>query len=835
MAIDAGIVSAYGFAVAHGYTGTPEQFGEDQANFAANAQQVREDKETVEELVESIPPDYTTMVEAVDDITEATSQNGNFIISPGTGTSSAILNVTSGSNANTASGDYSYAEGFHTSAAGANSHAEGDRSTASGESSHAEGTSTTASGRISHAEGLGTIANHVAQRASGAYNVADPSTAAATAKGNYIEIVGNGTSNSNRSNARTLDWSGNEVLAGNLTASGGSITVGQTTFTENQLSGVVAAPAMIAPAYSATNTYAVGDYVTYNDALYRCKTAISTAEAWTAAHWEAAKVGPDLKDLKSSVNLENEYGVNLTLLPITSINNYYGITVAKVNSNTYRVSGTATATINVTIGTFQQVNGKTYHFRNNASTAYTSSVYIYLYGADGTNWIKTDYNWTATETKDIAYRLYVGDGQTVDFTIQPLYYTNESNIDLDTYAKATREQVDQIITYNPHYNMEFGSIALSNNPPAYGNSNSRVRTMEKVTIQMAKNDVISVDTTGIVFAIGWKNRSGQWRNSNGWVTKYTLPEDGDAVIVARYSTETTIASVDDISSHIIITRHNSLYGEYGANVIKNKRRNFFIKTISHRGFSRYAPENTLIAYKLSSYMGFDAVETDVRFTSDGVPVLLHDATINRTARNADGTTISDTINIADITYEQALTYDFGIHRGTQFAGTKIPTFEEFIILCKKLSLKPYVEIKDGTGTHISDMYNIVKKCAMLKNTTWVAYSWTDLEAMKNTYSSARIGLIGDMTSSTITTLNSLKTDDNEVFMNADISHLTSQNILDLIDADIPLEVFTINSITTANNLDPYISGIATDFYNLGYEIYSLNMDDVFGTRTVVIQ
>jgi len=301
MAIDAGIVSAYGFAVAHGYTGTPEQFGEDQANFAANAQQVREDKETVEELVESIPPDYTTMVEAVDDITEATSQNGNFIISPGTGTSSAILNVTSGSNANTASGDYSYAEGFHTSAAGANSHAEGDRSTASGESSHAEGTSTTASGRISHAEGLGTIANHVAQRASGAYNVADPSTAAATAKGNYIEIVGNGTSNSNRSNARTLDWSGNEVLAGNLTASGGSITVGQTTFTENQLSGGVAAPAMIAPAYSATNTYAVGDYVTYNDALYRCKTAISTAEAWTAAHWEAAKVGPDLKDLKSSL------------------------------------------------------------------------------------------------------------------------------------------------------------------------------------------------------------------------------------------------------------------------------------------------------------------------------------------------------------------------------------------------------------------------------------------------------------------------------------------------------------------------------------------------------
>ena len=59
--------------------------------------------------------------------------------------------------------------------------------------------------------------------------------------------------------------------------------------------------AMIAAAYDATKTYAVGDYVTYNDALYCCKTAITTAEAWTASHWEAAKVGPDLKDLKSSL------------------------------------------------------------------------------------------------------------------------------------------------------------------------------------------------------------------------------------------------------------------------------------------------------------------------------------------------------------------------------------------------------------------------------------------------------------------------------------------------------------------------------------------------------
>ena len=52
----------------------------------------------------------------------------------------------------------------------------------------------------------------------------------------------------------------------------------------------------IAPAYSASSTYAVGEYVMYNNALYRCTTAITTAEAWTAAHWTAAQIGEDLTD-----------------------------------------------------------------------------------------------------------------------------------------------------------------------------------------------------------------------------------------------------------------------------------------------------------------------------------------------------------------------------------------------------------------------------------------------------------------------------------------------------------------------------------------------------------
>lgn len=118
-------------------------------------------------------------------------------------------------NGSTASNNSSHAEGYRGSASGAYSHAEGDTTIASGKSSHAEGSYTIASGTMSHAEGCETTANHAYQHTFGAYNISDTSTAAHTAKGNYIEIVGNGISSA-LSNARTLDWSGNERLKGTL-------------------------------------------------------------------------------------------------------------------------------------------------------------------------------------------------------------------------------------------------------------------------------------------------------------------------------------------------------------------------------------------------------------------------------------------------------------------------------------------------------------------------------------------------------------------------------------------------------------------------------------------
>ena len=58
----------------------------------------------------------------------------------------------------------------------------------------------------------------------------------------------------------------------------------------------------IAPAYSPSSTYAVGDMVVYSNKLYVCTTAITTAESWAAAHWTAVTISSELTDLKEDFN-----------------------------------------------------------------------------------------------------------------------------------------------------------------------------------------------------------------------------------------------------------------------------------------------------------------------------------------------------------------------------------------------------------------------------------------------------------------------------------------------------------------------------------------------------
>ena len=108
------------------------------------------------------------------------------------------------------------------------------------------------------------------------------------------------------------------------------------------------------------------------------------------------------------------------------------------------------------------------------------------------------------------------------------------------------------------------------------------------------------------------------------------------------------------------------------------------KIIAHRGANKIAPENTMPAFALAKEMGANGFENDVHMTADGVIVVCHDDTIDKTS---DGSGL-----INGMTLSQLHQYDFGSYFSTDFAGTKIPTLREFYALAKGLEVIN-VEIK----------------------------------------------------------------------------------------------------------------------------------------------
>lgn len=85
--------------------------------------------------------------------------------------------------------------------------------------------------------------------------------------------------------------------ASSATAASGSATAAASSAT-----AAAASASAIAATYDSTKTYAVGEYCLYNGGMYVCTTAITVAEAWTAAHWSAVKVGTELTALKEDFN-----------------------------------------------------------------------------------------------------------------------------------------------------------------------------------------------------------------------------------------------------------------------------------------------------------------------------------------------------------------------------------------------------------------------------------------------------------------------------------------------------------------------------------------------------
>lgn len=275
-----------------------------------------------------------------------------------------------------------------------------------------------------------------------------------------------------------------------------------------------------------------------------------------------------------------------------------------------------------------------------------------------------------------------------------------------------------------------------------------------------------------------------------------------------------------------ITERNGIYGIYGLQSAKNtdsirqiSSASIFdaekseeteeMELIAHRGYSSQAPENTIPAFIMAAENGYDTVECDIEWTKDGVPVLLHDSTINRTARKENGSKLILPRKCSNLTYEQLLKYDFGSYMGEEFKGTKIPTLYELLDCGKENDLNLYLELKESSqfdAEKAQKLVDAVKEAGLEDKVTWISFNEDYLKIMSEVSPDARLGYLSKETptNDTVEILKDLETGENEVFLDVKYSKIseTSSKLLD--EAGFDFEAWTVDDTDLIDDL--YDSG-----------------------------
>ena len=129
------------------------------------------------------------------------------------------------------------------------------------------------------------------------------------------------------------------------------------------------------------------------------------------------------------------------------------------------------------------------------------------------------------------------------------------------------------------------------------------------------------------------------------------------------------------------------------------------KIFAHRGSKGTHPENTLASFKEAVRVGSDGIELDVHLTKDGHLVVIHDETVDRTT-NGTG-------EIRNLTLAEIKAMDAGSWFHNKYAGEKIPTLEEVLLLLTELGFNGQLNIE--LKTDVIQYKGLVEKCLALQS------------------------------------------------------------------------------------------------------------------------
>lgn len=226
-------------------------------------------------------------------------------------------------------------------------------------------------------------------------------------------------------------------------------------------------------------------------------------------------------------------------------------------------------------------------------------------------------------------------------------------------------------------------------------------------------------------------------------------------------------------------------------------------TVAHRGYSSVAPENTLAAVAAGMRTGAEYVEIDVHTTADGLPVVLHDQTVDRTTEGSG--------DVAVLPGAQVTALDAGSWFSPAFAGQHLPTFAQVLDLLETGSSTLLLEIKGPeTSAEVERVVDMVVEAGLEDRVVLQSFDVAALRSAREHAPQIPRGLLrGSLDADPVAVAQDL----GAVMYNPSATALLARPgvVADLNEAGIAVMPYTVNSAADWDRLTEIgVDGVITD-------------------------
>ena len=223
------------------------------------------------------------------------------------------------------------------------------------------------------------------------------------------------------------------------------------------------------------------------------------------------------------------------------------------------------------------------------------------------------------------------------------------------------------------------------------------------------------------------------------------------------------------------------------------------KIFAHRGASGYAPENTLEAFALAITQGADGIELDVQLTKDGIPVVIHDETIDR------------------VTEKKGC---YMKNKFPEYSAAKIPTLEEVLDAVKASGIQVNIELKTGIYWYPEieqKVADLVKKAGMEELVIYSSFNHYSVQQMKKIVPEAKTAyLYSDVILNVAEYAKNTKVDG----LHPAVYHVKMADFLkEYLDSNLNVRVWTVNEKADMKWLiDAGVTAIITNYPDMAVQI-----------------